>query len=98
MEALIAEGLIAGYSDIESWYSQLMRSYSTHHQAYGQSSAPSIYKALRRLADGAPDPRTGSNTAISSALVREKRPTVSAVAESAPVGKGCDQVNVPPTL
>ena len=49
-----AEGLIGGYSDIESWYSQMMRSYSTHHQSYGQSSAPSIYKALRRLADGYP--------------------------------------------
>ena len=64
-----AEGVIAGYSDIESWYSQMMRSYSTHHQSYGQSSAPSIYKALRRLADGAPDPKTGVNTAISSALL-----------------------------
>jgi hypothetical protein len=64
-----AEGLIAGYSDIESWYSQVMRSYSTHHQSYGQSSAPSIYKALRRLADGYPDPHTGANTAISSALL-----------------------------
>jgi hypothetical protein len=63
-----AEGLIAGYLDIESWYSQLMRSYSTHHQSYGQSSAPSIYKALRRLADGYPD-RSGANSAISSALL-----------------------------
>jgi hypothetical protein len=64
-----ADGMIGGYSDIETWYSQLMRSYSTHHQSYGQSSAPSIYKALRRLADGYPDPRTGANTAISSALL-----------------------------
>lgn len=63
-----AEGLIAGYLDIESWYSQMMRSYSTHHQSYGQSSAPSIYKALRRLADGYPD-ASGANTAISSALL-----------------------------
>lgn len=63
-----AEGLIGGYTDIESWYSQMMRSYSTHHQSYGQSSAPSIYKALRRLADGYPDAASGANTAISSAL------------------------------
>lgn len=63
-----AEGVIAGYLDIESWYSQMMRSYSTHHQSYGQSSAPSIYKALRRLADGYPD-RSGANSAISSALL-----------------------------
>jgi hypothetical protein len=64
-----AEGMLGGYSDIETWYSQLMRSYSTHHQSYGQSSAPSIYKAFRRLADGYPDPKTGANTAISSALL-----------------------------
>jgi hypothetical protein len=61
--------MIAGYADIETWYSQMMRSYSTHHQSYGQSSAPSIYKALRRLADGYPDPRTGANSAISAALL-----------------------------
>lgn len=69
LTATTAEGLIAGYSDVETWYSQLMRSYSTHHQSYGQSSAPSIYKAFRRLADGYPDPKTGANTAISSALL-----------------------------
>ena len=63
-----ADGELAGYSDIESWYSQLMRSYSTHHQSYGQQSAPSMYKALRKMADGYPDPKTGVNTAISSAL------------------------------
>lgn len=66
-----AEGLVAGYTDVESWYSQMMRSYSTHHQSYGQSSAPSIYKALRRLADAYPDPKTGANTAISSALLAQ---------------------------
>jgi hypothetical protein len=64
-----AEGMLGGYTDIETWYSQLMRSYSTHHQSYGQSSAPSIYKALRRLADGYPDAKTGANSAISSALL-----------------------------
>ncbi len=63
-----AEGMIAGYVDIESWYSQMMRSYSTHHQSYGQSSAPSMYKALRRLADFAPD-ESGANTAISATLL-----------------------------
>jgi hypothetical protein len=66
-----AEGLVAGYTDVESWYSQMMRSYSTHHQSYGQSSAPSIYKALRRSADAYPDPKTGANTAISSALLAQ---------------------------
>jgi hypothetical protein len=69
LTATHADGVIGGYTDIESWYSQMMRSYSTHHQSYGQSSAPSIYKAMRRLADGYPDPATHANTAISSALL-----------------------------
>ena len=63
-----AEGLLAGYSDINKWYYQLMHSWSTHHQSYGQLSSPSLYKKLNELADGYPDPKTGKNTAISSAL------------------------------
>ena len=63
-----AEGLIGGYADVETWYRQTMKSESTHHQSYGQLSPPSLYKALRRLADAFPDPATGVNTAISSAL------------------------------
>ena len=31
-------------------------------------SSPSQYKAMMRLADGYPDPKTGKNTAISSAV------------------------------
>ena len=63
-----ALGLMGGYADVEMWYNQTMRSESTHHQSYGQMSPPSLYKAFRRLADGYPDPKTGQNTAISSAL------------------------------
>ena len=63
-----AQGLIGGYADIETWYLQLMKSQSTHCQSYGQLASMSVYKALRRLADGYPDPKTGANTAISSAL------------------------------
>ena len=63
-----AEGLMAGYTDIGTFSRQLNESWSTHHQSYGQESAPSLYRALRRLADGYPDPKTGENTAISSAL------------------------------
>lgn len=79
-----AEGLIAGYTDIETWYSQLMRSYSTHHQSYGQSSAPSIYKEFRRLADAYPDPKTGANTAISSALLAKFAQVIIVPASKAP--------------
>ena len=63
-----AQGLIGGYADIETWYLQLMKSQSTHCQSYGQLASMSLYKAMRRLADGYPDPKTGDNTAISSAL------------------------------
>jgi hypothetical protein len=63
-----AEGLMAGYTDVETFYRQLNESWSTHHQSYGQESSPSLYRALQRLADGYPDPKTGRNTAISSAL------------------------------
>jgi hypothetical protein len=63
-----AEGLMAGYTDIATFYRQLNESWSTHHQSYGQESAPSLYRALHRLADAYPDPKTGGNTAISSAM------------------------------
>ncbi len=63
-----AEGLMAGYVDIETFNHHLNTGWSTHHQSYGQESAPSIYRAMNRLADGYPDPKTGANTAISSAL------------------------------
>ncbi len=63
-----ASGLLAGYADVDSWYYQLIRNDSTHHLSNGQISAISLYKALRRLADAHPDPQTGHNTAISTAL------------------------------
>ncbi len=63
-----AEGLMAGYVDVASFNHHLNTSWSTHHHSYGQLSSPSQYKAMHRLADGYPDPRTGRNTAISSAV------------------------------
>ena len=62
-----ADGLIAGYADVDTWYTQLLRNDSTHHLSNGQISGISLYKALRRLADAYPD-REGANTAISTAL------------------------------
>jgi len=61
------EGLVGGYADVDSWYEQLVRSWSTHHSSYGGLSQPSLYPVLRRLADGYPD-ESGAMTAISSAL------------------------------
>jgi hypothetical protein len=63
-----AEGLMAGYTDVQNFYYQLNAAWSTHLQSYGRLSSPSLYRALRRLADAYPDPTTGENTAISSTL------------------------------
>ena len=61
-----AEGLIAGYADVEAWYRARTRMWSTHHLSYGQQAQASIYRELRKLADGFPDPQSGANTAISA--------------------------------
>jgi hypothetical protein len=63
-----AEGQMAGYVDVAQFYHQLNTAWSTHLQSYGQHSASSLYRALRRLADGYPDPKSGEMTAISSAV------------------------------
>lgn len=63
-----ANGLLAGYADVDTWYYQLIRNDSTHHLSNGQISGISLYKALRRLADAYPDEGSGENTAISTAL------------------------------
>ena len=63
-----AEGLIAGYTDVEAFNHQLNTTWSTHHQSYGQLSSLSQYFAMRKYADGYPDEETGENTAISSAI------------------------------
>jgi hypothetical protein len=63
-----AEGVMAAYVDVAAFYHHLNTSWSTHHQSYGQLSAPSLFRALHRLADGYPDPKTGEMTAISGAV------------------------------
>jgi hypothetical protein len=64
-----AEGIMAAYVDVGAFYHHLNTSWSTHHQSYGQLSAPSLFRALNRLADGYPDPKTGQMTAISGAVL-----------------------------
>jgi hypothetical protein len=63
-----AVGLMAGYVDVENFYYHLNTTWATHFHSYGQVPPQSLYRALRRLADGYPDPATGQNTSISSAL------------------------------
>ncbi|MGJ8687955.1 MAG: hypothetical protein ACSHXZ_00415 [Gammaproteobacteria bacterium] len=64
----VAQGLMAGYVDIEQYNHRFRTNWAMHHQNYGQSSSASEYVALKRMADGYPDPETGANTAISSAV------------------------------
>ena len=61
-----AEGILAGYADVEKMYAHAT-TWSTHHFSYGQHDAPRFYRELNRLADGYPD-KDGKMTAISSAL------------------------------
>lgn len=63
-----AEGMIAGYSDIKDWHSAFIKGWSTIRSGQGLGSQPSHARALERLADAYPDPQTGKNTAISSAI------------------------------
>ncbi len=63
-----AEGMLAGYADVETFHRMHNKVRSTHLQSYGQQPAASLYKAMMRLADGFPDPVTGKNTAISAAI------------------------------
>jgi hypothetical protein len=62
-----AQGLMAGYTDIERFYNDLGQNQSTHHRSYGQEAMPAEYRELYKLADAYPDPKTGKNTAISTA-------------------------------
>ncbi|WP_217705834.1 hypothetical protein [Peristeroidobacter soli] len=62
-----AEGVMAGYVDVEEFIHHVNMT-ATSLQSYGQLSSPSLYRALRRFADGYPDPTSGEMTAISSAL------------------------------
>lgn len=61
-----ADGLLAGYSDVKSWYHWLT-AWSTHHLSYGQLDPAEFYWALHDNADAYPDEQ-GHNSAISSAI------------------------------
>lgn len=61
-----AEGVLAGYADVEKLYAHAT-TWSTHHFSYGQHDAPRFYRELNKMADGYPD-KDGKMTAISSAL------------------------------
>lgn len=66
-----AEGVLGAYVDVDEWHRVFAVDWSTHHAGYGQGSVASMTRALRHFADAYPDPATGRNTAISSALQLE---------------------------
>lgn len=68
LTATEADGVIGGYADIKDWVRAMMGGWGTTRSSLGLASGPSHARALERLADAYPDPKTGKNTAISAAL------------------------------
>lgn len=98
-----AEGFIGGYVDIDSWMIHSAKTRAEPLQAFGNTSLPSIYRAMRKLADAHPDPKDGHNTAISAALdvkfkqvfVRHLEPAAPTVADRPAIAALADN-NKPP--
>jgi hypothetical protein len=67
LNAAKADGMLAGYFDVNTLLDWTM-GYATHHLAYDRLDAPEFYWAMKRVADAYPDPKTGENTALSSAI------------------------------
>lgn len=66
LDGVQAEGVRVGYIDMNRLWQSYSRSAKWGGLTYG-ASPPSAFKALRNLADGYKDPRTGQCTALSSA-------------------------------
>jgi hypothetical protein len=61
-----AEGMLAGYHDIDTWWNMSVKMYS-QSDVQIKGSGPSMWEAIHRLADGHKDPATGQCSAISAA-------------------------------
>jgi len=61
-----AAGLVAGYYDLDSFWSYMARIGELFTVAH--FDCPALYEAVHRLADGYPDPKTGQCTAMSAAF------------------------------
>jgi hypothetical protein len=59
-----AEGYLGGFADIETWWAGFSKAYGGRMQDISNLSAPSVYRALLKYADGYPD-KEGRNTAVS---------------------------------
>ncbi len=65
-----ASGIIGGYQPWRDYFHYL----AIRGEENAQVDLPGVYYAMRRLADGVPDPETGENTAISAAYFLEAVP------------------------
>lgn len=63
-EGYAADGHLAGFADIPTWWAGFMKAYGGRMQDVSNLSAPSIYRALLQYADGYPN-EAGENTAVS---------------------------------
>jgi hypothetical protein len=61
-----AEGLRVGYVDLDRFWQSYSRTAKWGGKVYG-ASGPAAYEALKTLADGDKDPKTGACTSLSSA-------------------------------
>jgi hypothetical protein len=67
------KGIVGGYLDVATMYYNTVKSGILFEQT-NATSCPGVYYALKRAADGAPDPATGQCTAISTAYAIEAIP------------------------
>jgi hypothetical protein len=83
-----AAGIIGGYQPWRDYFHYL----AIRGEENAQVDLAGVYYAMRRLADGVPDPETGENTAISAAYFLEAIPafhaTLSGEVVAAAVGPG----------
>jgi hypothetical protein len=69
------EGLLAGYWDLENFYTMISRHFLAESAArFLGYTCPGFYAALHSQADGHPDPETGSCTSLSAAWQIEAVP------------------------
>lgn len=65
-----AKGVLGGYVSLESLYYDRAKS-SFLVEVFSSSNCPGMYYAMKRMADGFPDPKTGECTALSTAYAIE---------------------------
>lgn len=81
-------GFLGGYEPWMNYYTFL----AIRGEGTGQVNLPGSYYALKRLADGVPDPKTGENTAISVAYWLEAVPAFHAHADDKTADAGDTQL------